>query len=86
MHSELIIILHSYHKMEFISDTKCPRNSIYWQSIYIAKSGRPGPSSIDITNKCPVAVVNYKGYRPCINVRSYGTNHESENHIKELPL
>ena len=41
------------------------------KAFYIAKSGRPGPVLIDITKNAQVQIFDYKGYRPCIHVRSY---------------
>ncbi|CAM3782916.1 biosynthetic-type acetolactate synthase large subunit [Flavobacterium branchiophilum] len=41
------------------------------KAFYIAKSGRPGPVLIDITKNAQLQMFNYKGYRPCIHVRSY---------------
>jgi len=41
------------------------------KAFYIAKSGRPGPVLIDITKNAQLQMFDYKGYRPCIHVRSY---------------
>lgn len=41
------------------------------KAFYIAKSGRPGPVLIDITKNAQLQMFEYKGYRPCIHVRSY---------------
>ena len=41
------------------------------KAFYIAKSGRPGPVLIDITKNAQVQIFHYKGYRPCIHIRSY---------------
>ena len=41
------------------------------KAFYIAKSGRPGPVLIDITKNAQVQIFDYKGYRPCIHIRSY---------------
>lgn len=41
------------------------------KAFYIAKSGRPGPVLIDITKNAQLQIFDYKGYRPCIHVRSY---------------
>ena len=41
------------------------------KAFYIAKSGRPGPVLIDITKNAQMQLFDYKGYRPCIHVRSY---------------
>jgi acetolactate synthase I/II/III large subunit len=41
------------------------------KAFYIAKSGRPGPVLIDITKNAQLQLFDYKGYRPCIHVRSY---------------
>ena len=41
------------------------------KAFYIAKSGRPGPVLIDITKNAQLQLFNYKGYRPCLHVRSY---------------
>lgn len=46
------------------------------KAFYIAKSGRPGPVLIDITKNAQLQLFNYKGYRPCIHVRSYRTKPE----------
>jgi len=43
------------------------------KAFYIAKSGRPGPVLIDITKNAQLQMFDYKGYRPCIHVRSYRT-------------
>ena len=41
------------------------------KAFYIAKSGRPGPVLIDITKNAQMQIFEYKGYRPCIHIRSY---------------
>lgn len=41
------------------------------KAFYIAKSGRPGPVLIDITKNAQLQMFDYKGYSPCIHVRSY---------------
>jgi acetolactate synthase-1/2/3 large subunit len=41
------------------------------KAFYIAKSGRPGPVLIDITKNAQLQMFEYKGYRPCIHIRSY---------------
>ena len=41
------------------------------KAFYIAKSGRPGPVLIDITKNAQLQLFDYKGYRPCIHIRSY---------------
>lgn len=41
------------------------------KAFYIAKSGRPGPVVIDITKNAQIQLFDYKGYRPCIHIRSY---------------
>jgi acetolactate synthase-1/2/3 large subunit len=41
------------------------------KAFFIAKSGRPGPVLIDITKNAQLQLFDYKGYRPCIHVRSY---------------
>lgn len=41
------------------------------KAFYIAKSGRPGPVLIDITKNAQMQIFDYKGYRPCIHIRSY---------------
>ncbi len=41
------------------------------KAFYIAKSGRPGPVLIDITKNAQLQFFDYKGYRPCIHIRSY---------------
>lgn len=41
------------------------------KAFYIAKSGRPGPVLIDITKNAQLQMLEYKGYRPCIHIRSY---------------
>ena len=41
------------------------------KAFYIAKSGRPGPVVIDITKNAQMQLFDYKGYRPCIHIRSY---------------
>jgi acetolactate synthase I/II/III large subunit len=41
------------------------------KAFFIAKSGRPGPVLIDITKNAQLQMFDYKGYRPCIHVRSY---------------
>lgn len=41
------------------------------KAFYIAKSGRPGPVLIDITKNAQMQLFDYKGYRPCIHIRSY---------------
>ena len=41
------------------------------KAFFIAKTGRPGPVLIDITKNAQLQIFNYKGYRPCIHVRSY---------------
>lgn len=41
------------------------------KAFYIAKSGRPGPVLIDITKNAQLQIFDYKGYRPCIHIRSY---------------
>jgi len=41
------------------------------KAFYIAKSGRPGPVLIDITKNAQLQLFDYKGYCPCIHVRSY---------------
>ncbi len=41
------------------------------KAFFIAKTGRPGPVLIDITKNAQLQIFDYKGYRPCIHVRSY---------------
>ena len=41
------------------------------KAFYIAKSGRPGPVLIDITKNAQLQLFDYKGYRPCMHIRSY---------------
>lgn len=41
------------------------------KAFYIAKSGRPGPVLIDITKNAQLQLFDYKGYRPCLHIRSY---------------
>jgi acetolactate synthase-1/2/3 large subunit len=41
------------------------------KAFFIAKTGRPGPVLIDITKNAQLQLFDYKGYRPCIHVRSY---------------
>ena len=41
------------------------------KAFYIAKSGRPGPFLIDITKNAQLQLFDYKGYRPCMHIRSY---------------
>ena len=41
------------------------------KAFFIAKSGRPGPVLIDITKNAQLQIFDYKGYRPCIHIRSY---------------
>ena len=41
------------------------------KAFYIAKSGRPGPVLIDITKNAQMQIFDYRGYRPCIHIRSY---------------
>ena len=41
------------------------------KAFYIAKSGRPGPVVVDITKNAQMQIFDYKGYRPCIHIRSY---------------
>ena len=41
------------------------------KAFYIAKSGRPGPVVVDITKNAQMQMFDYKGYRPCIHIRSY---------------
>ena len=41
------------------------------KAFFIAKSGRPGPVLIDITKNAQLQMFDYKGYSPCIHVRSY---------------
>ncbi len=41
------------------------------KEFYIAKSGRPGPVLIDITKNAQLQLFDYKGYRPCMHIRSY---------------
>ncbi len=41
------------------------------KAFYLAKSGRPGPVLIDITKNAQLQRFEYKGYKPCIHIRSY---------------
>jgi acetolactate synthase-1/2/3 large subunit len=41
------------------------------KAFFIAKTGRPGPVLIDITKNAQLQIFDYKGYRPCIHIRSY---------------
>ena len=41
------------------------------KAFFIAKTGRPGPVLIDITKNAQLQLFDYRGYRPCIHVRSY---------------
>ncbi|WP_338409474.1 biosynthetic-type acetolactate synthase large subunit [uncultured Flavobacterium sp.] len=41
------------------------------KAFYIAKTGRPGPVLIDITKNAQLQIFDYKGYRPCMHIRSY---------------
>ena len=41
------------------------------KAFFIAKTVRPGPVLIDITKNAQLQIFDYKGYRPCIHVRSY---------------
>lgn len=41
------------------------------KAFYIARSGRPGPVLIDITKNALIQLFDYKGYNPCLHVRSY---------------
>ncbi len=41
------------------------------KAFFIAKTGRPGPVLIDITKNAQLQLFDYKGYRPCLHVRSY---------------
>jgi acetolactate synthase I/II/III large subunit len=41
------------------------------KAYYIARTGRPGPVLIDITKNAQLQKFEYKGYTPCLHIRSY---------------
>src|SRR5689334_23998283 len=45
--------------------------SVMAKAFYIAKSGRPGPVVIDITNNAQLQKFDYNGYQKCEFIRSY---------------